>query len=304
MSAATTGALACPVRVRRAAWFGLLLGCAGPASVAPPARPRSSTAGCDVSAVTAASRRAWLRGGSRPATVLDVRDDRVHVAHVTPGLVVTRWVPRSALLRVVSVPMAISHRPGGPPDENVTLLPGFPVEPVTTPWAHVATSEPGSLDGFVPTSATGWFYEPAPASSDPASGQVIVVRTAPRADAPERAVLDSGARVRIGAEVAPGWFAVTGEGAFTRITGFAQSPPPPRLRRNTSIEFSDVEISGVEDTTWAPTGTCVRDAGGAIAGAIIGPVPTQQVTGGGTAITVAAPWGETRYYVDPPIVRN
>jgi len=291
--------------VLRVAWLGLLVGCASAAPPTPASKAGPRWPGCDVSIATSSSRRAWLRGAADPATVLEVRDDRVQVGYVATGLVVTRWVPRSELRRVVSLPTAISHRPGGPPDEGVFVLPGFPVEPVTTPWVPVTASSLVPVEGFVPTSATAWFYEQAPAAPDPTTDQEIRVRTAPRADAPERAVLQRGAKVRIGAEVAPGWFAVTGSGAFTRVSGFAVSPPPAPLRRHGSFDFSDIEIEGRLVSPSAPVGTCLRETpGGAIAGAIIGPTLTTPVTNGGTMITVDAPWGKATYYVDPPPRRN
>lgn len=276
----------------------LLLAACGAPAPAPIARPAPAES-CDVSAALRSSRRAWLPGATTPVVVIETAAERVLVAHVTPDIVVTRWVPTASLGRAVSTSMAVSPMPGGRPDPDLVVLPGFPVAPATTPWVRVASTSPLAFEGYIPSGATTTIFEALPPPREPETTNTFEVRAEPTSGARLRGVIGRGAHARTTATAVPGWLAVTAAGPFSRISGFVLPPPPRVTKRFGSIDFEDDLIEGRLEPSPLPTGTCLRDArDGAIVGATIGPLleAPRDVSGGVVAITAHAPWGETSYF--------
>jgi len=249
-----------------------------------------------VSAAVSSTKRAWLAGESDPVVVADVRGTDVQIAWVTRGIAIARWVPASQLGRAISVEAAVSHAPGGPPDQMLYVLPGFPVPATTGPWVHITSPAPLRFDGFIPNGATTTIFEAPPERTELRTSLAFSVRTDPRDDAPVRGTLEAGGRVRVSGTAPAPWVAITAWGTFARATGYIRPPDPSPARTDEGSEI-------VEDAAiaWLPIGTCLRDApNGKIVGAVIGTLrdkPTPH-PGGGTEIKV----GNVTYYANEAVV--
>jgi hypothetical protein len=306
----------------------VLLGCGRPARP-PVARVNVVTRSCDRQAwqdAAASTQRAWVsalapphahpvapigrwpRIDAVPTTVVELAGEDVQIATVRPQLIVTRWLPVSALGRAAITWAAVSPRAGGPPDPAVRIRIGAKLPASEAAWLAVSPDDGLAFAGFVPSSVRGTIWDVAPAIVD---GQVTShltgpIRAAPRADAAVRATVAWKAAITVHGEHA-GWFEVTARTDGAEVDGYIERPPPPPPQPPGRYEFSDDLIEGelvTPPNRWA-AGSCLYDRpNGAAVGMILAdspgdakPAPRQAIDGW-SALEVTTPWGRVTYYLD------
>jgi hypothetical protein len=136
--------------------------------------------------------------------------------------------------------VALVPAPGALP-VGVMLEPGYPLPPTVASWLHVHQDHPIRVDGWVPSSARGLFWqERALDLGDRVSADIaVVIRDAPEPDAAVIAVLDVGISAAIQGE--PGsWAPIEAATGRVRVAGWAIVPPP----RVHTFDFEGDTIEG------------------------------------------------------------
>jgi hypothetical protein len=136
--------------------------------------------------------------------------------------------------------VALVPAPGALP-VGVVLEPGYPLPPTVASWLHVHQDHPIRVDGWVPTSARGLFWQEMPpgVGERVSADKPIVVRDSPDSDGCLVAVLDPGVAAEISGE--PGtWAPIEAVAGRVRVIGWAIVPP---LRIDT-FDFGDDVIEG------------------------------------------------------------
>lgn len=292
----------------RAVSLAMLVGCAAPARGSAPASATAPAAAptCDVTLAAGSARRARLRGATTPVVVVDVARTTIQIAMVSPEVIVTRWVPLDALEPVTRDEVAVSPGPRAAADPALRVRPGFPLADVTTPWIPVRAEGSIAFAGFVPAGAKARIWEEAP--RDPRAVAIHAtfdVHAAASSTSPILARLGPGARVRVRGSLSQPWISVVATTDQVRVEGFVARPPPApvEVEDGQTSEMLDLPIEGA-GTAWLAPGTCLWDApGGAIVGAVHGPLFARpRFAEGWSAVTVTSPWGQATYFAHAPVV--
>jgi hypothetical protein len=256
--------------------------------------------------------------GNTPVSVLETDGDDVRVAIATPRLIVTRWVPTSALGRAAMAKVWVSPRADSPPDPAVRILVGYQLPEAETPWLSVRQAELVNegieLSGVVPAAVRGVVWdEPRMAMERPGTVHLdAVIVDAPHAGASVRARVSAAAAIEVRGDHG-GWLEVTARSAHAEVDGFLQpaaprSPPDPP---GGTHDFSD-DVIEPEPAPPAPerlpVGTCLHDApGGNVVGMILGEQPADPeptLTTGWYELQLATPWGELPYFIYSPSIQR
>jgi len=321
--------------MRTTAVLLVALGCHNPPTAVPTAvRPVAHVAdvairSCDDAAwhTAAASRqRAWVsslaaprahpnaaigrspRYAEIPATVVEIDGEDVQIATVWPNLIVTRWLPVSALGRVAIREGTVSPAPGSPPDPAIRIRVGAKLPASDAAWLAVSPADGISFAGVVPASVRGLTWD-APAAVDHGRPwhHAGTIRVEPRSDAAIRATVTDAAAIEIRGERA-GWFEITARTASSEVDGYIERPPPPPpppRSRYGNYEFSDDVIEGelISGPNRWSAGTCLYDRpGGTVVGMILADQPgvSKPAVEGWFELKLSTLWGFVSYYTDAP----
>jgi hypothetical protein len=163
--------------------------------------------------------------------------------------------PRAQQWQIARSPVAIREvalvpAPGALP-VGIMLEPGYPLPKNVASWLHVHQDHPIRIDGWVPASARGPFWQEHPLDLGDRvnSDAAVVVRDAPEADAAIIAVLDAGVSAAIRGE--PGtWAPIEAIAGRVHVIGWA-IVPPPRIHKfdfdSDVIEGDLVRPEGIRD---------------------------------------------------------
>jgi len=328
-SGATRAARSCRPRVRSLVGILVVVGCGSSPRRSPApviAKPTCSPAAWRQAAES--TQRAWLvsldpphthpaapigrhaQYHRIPVTVIETDGEDVLIATSTPGAIVTRWVPTSALGRAAMAPASVSPAPGATPDPAVRIGIGYKLPASGDAWPsvrHSAAEITGlELFGVVPVELRGVVWD-EPRRNDTRRGwhHAGVIRSAPRADAPILAKVTYEAEIDIRGHH-NNWFEVTARTAHAAVDGYLERPPPPppRPSRPGSYEFSDESIEGELVVPASPlaAGTCLYDApNGNAVGMILGHQPAEPRPAsrpGWVQLELATLWGGVTYFTD------